>query len=1168
MSIFDPVLTQLNKPLLIEASAGTGKTYSLMHVILRIIVELKVPIERILIVTFTKNATYELKSRLRAKLSEVHNILQNPIQIKKSSDPTLDRQISSWTNGKDEQEILALSELIKTALDQIDDASVYTIHSFCQRMLQQYAFSSIAAFDLENSEADDLFAQTIDEVVRSEAKKIDDLQTRSLFLKATKDFKNYLNYLSKVTLAHDQIKFDISNCYEIEKDGKVIKTIPLKADQMSQALTNFCVEAPKKFKKLKAQKGVFTYDDLLVQTEENLRKTADSKEGLSLAQIISNAYDAVLIDEFQDTDSIQYSIFKTIFIDNPKEGRPVIFVGDPKQSIYGWRSAEIECYLEARDSMASTSELTTNYRSTPGLVEAANAFFTSESFINKKLSYTDIESVEKNLPLFKRRKEDGYFEPQTPFEVWLEPEKEKMPAKKFHELEDWAVAEDIAKLLSGDYYIYSRGKLRPLCNGDIAILVRKRFEAYGVIKKLAERHIRCIIDDRQNVLKTGEATEILRILQAMENIKSNQAMNAARATRIFGEKLSSILTNEDARLNARLIVERANKVFSSKGVLAAFTEIFNEFKIEERLLKQSVGERALTNYQHVLDLLYKQNRKIKTISGLIRWMQKNKVREEDVSLRRESDADLVRIETIYQCKGLEYPVVYMIRSGAGHTEDAPAVIVSQDKKEYTFNSIYGNKLETDSFPKLEESIRLSYVAFTRASCRLVIPMFYNRADKPDNGIYLAHTNWGTPKCPIFQILAPDPKSRLEKHKALFEGLPAKLQGIDVKEKLRKGINNSSIAGKVLDRDIDSFVAGKVLCDYDVNKDVSTITPVAVAPALNLDASDPASRKINWIQTSFTRLTKDLPWSKEAPALDEVSDEESEQSIVEQGSSVKTDDDLLGRKPQSVSALTYGDFLHKLIEKTDFSLARNMEGNQKTLLRQVSTELIRFSIEKPETEELKKHAGDITEMLGHVLQTHAFEDMPNFRLCDLDRNERFSEMDFLITTGKPKPGRRALTGKDLGQMLALFDDSYKGLDLSNTDMTGYLNGSIDLTFFAEDKFWIIDWKSNLISPNPSDYTEKLLDQAMTAHHYTLQYLLYTIALKRFLEVRLGITNGYDKIGGIAYFFLRGVHKDHPMRGIFFRRPNKNIIDCLDDVLKNGFSEEIVNHYHSKAGESNG
>ncbi len=1162
MSIFDPVLTQLNKPLLIEASAGTGKTYSLMHVILRIIVEQKVPIERILIVTFTKNATYELKSRLRAKLAEVHNILQNPMQIKKASDPTLNRQISSWTDGKSEQEIIAISELIKTALDQIDDASVYTIHSFCQRMLQKYAFSSMTAFDLENSEADDLTAQTIDEVVRSEAKKIADLQTRSLFLQATDDLKYYLEYLSKVSLTRNQIKFDISDYPKI----KTGKNVPIKADQMSQALTNFCVEAPKKFKKLKAQKGVFTYDDLLVQMEENLRKTAASGEGLSLAQTISNAYDSVLIDEFQDTDSIQYSIFKTIFIDHLKENRPVIFVGDPKQSIYGWRSAEIECYIEARDSMASTTELTTNYRSTPGLVEAANAVFSSNSFINKKLSYTNIDSVEKNLPLFKKRAEDGNFEPQTPFELWLEPADKKMKADKFRELEDWAVAEDIAKLLSGDYYIYSRNGLRPLRNGDIAILVRKRKDAFGVIKKLAERHIRCIIDDRQNVLETEEATEILHILQAMENIKSNQAMNAARATRIFGEKLSSILTNEDARLNARRIIEQANKIFSTKGVLAAFTEIFNEFKIEERLLKQSVGERSLTNYQHVLDLLYVQNRKVKTVSGLIRWMQRNKVREEDVSLRRESDADLVRIETIHQCKGLEYPVVYMIRSGAGHQEGEPMVTISKDKKEYTFHSAYGNKLELDSFPELEESIRLTYVAFTRASCRLVIPMFYNKVSKPVDGVYPFYNRWGP--CPLLQVLAPDPKSALEKHKALHEDLPIKLQGIDVREQLREGISKSSLAGKVLDCDIDSYVAGKVICDYDENKDLSVITPVAIAPALDLYASDPASRKINWIQTSFTRLTKDLPWSKEAPALDEVSEGESEQGMVEQSSLARTDDDLLSRKPQSVSALTYGDFLHKLIEKTDFSLARNMEGNQKTLLKQVSTELIRFSIEKPETEELKKHAEDITKMLGHALQTHAFEGMPNFRLCDLNRNERFSEMDFLITTGKPKPGRKVLTGKDLGQMLAGFDNSYKGLDLSNTDMTGYLNGSIDLTFFAEDKFWIIDWKSNLLSPNPNDYTEKLLDQAMTAHHYTLQYLLYTIALKRFLEVRLGIANGYDKIGGIAYFFLRGVHKDYPRRGIFFRRPNKNIIDCLDDVLRNGFSEEIVNHYHSKAGESNG
>ncbi len=1155
---FDAIHTSLDEPLLIEASAGTGKTYSLMHLILRILVEKRVPVTKILVVTFTRNATSELKARLRARLFEVFELLtsikDDRSAVSRIADPTLRDQIALWIKNKDDEAFDEIKDLIENALVNVDDASIFTIHSFCQKMLQDYAFSSKNSFSFEIEDRDDLTVQATDTAVRRVSKSLPH-EERLAFL-GNPDFLTFLNHATSLTKTRpvaNQVRF-----WPNETDEDTAQD----DSPLTKAFGSFLQEAQKELEILKDKNRIISFNDILVKMEMKVQDP-------DFRKAVSDAFDAVLIDEFQDTDAIQYSIFRTLFLENAKEGRPVIFVGDPKQSIYSFRSADIDTYFQARQRIGNTGELTRNFRSTPGLVEVINSIFKSYSFLNPNLGYSNISFSDGKLPLLRKTPE-GALIPVTPFEFWQIEGSGPLLLDLAHHLEDELIAEDIAKLLSSEVYVGSLK--RRLAPSDIAVLVRKRYDAKGIVEELAKRNIRCIFKEREDILGSDEAVEILFILKAMENPKSRTALTAARSTHIIGERLKSVLSDQTAALKLRIALDKANQIFFSRGILSAFTALFSDFDVENRLLRQRNGERRLTNYRHVLDLLHEKNRKLKTISGLVRWLETEPVSKSDArEPRRESDADLVRIETIHNSKGLEYPVVYTPRvvpyesnrrnirrilKGKDSNGENLYTYLTKDPDKETQKLMFAPEVQKAH----EEEVRLLYVALTRASCRLVVPLFYRRK-KPakDNlpNFYVNHQNAAI----LHALLGANPNYK-ELNKRLMQDLPTAFNKLNpsVQAALRKGLGGSDFAGLVSDDDIDRFEIADF--KYVPLAGLNSMTTIAISKNDHLSAAKAAFRKSDWWQTSFTGLVRNIPFTKEAPALDEdLSGEENGEDRPEETTPApaEQEEDLLRFKKPGISAAAYGDFLHKLLERTNFSYATDFEANRADMQRHVKNELIRFGIEKEGDPSIDDHAQALTTMLGHVLRTKAFKDMPNFRLCDLPQGNRMPEMDFLISTRKPAKGREPLTAKRLGSMLERLNPSYKGLNLSDADMTGFLTGSIDLAFLTDGKFWIIDWKSNFLSPNLSDYQGKFLDQAMDKKHYKLQYLLYTVALKRFLEVRTGIKDGYKIIGGCAYFFLRGVNENNPFRGIFFDRPDPAVIACLDDALLNGYSEAAVNRY---------
>lgn len=1128
---FDAATTPIEGRMLLEASAGTGKTYSLMRVLLRLLVEKGIELDRILVVTFTNAATDELSSRLRSNLTELIE------QIRLKKDGSFNDLLDSWEEKKySSTEILAK---LQTALNKIDDAAIFTIHGFCQRILQDFVFSSKGNYDFEIGDDSDAKDKALTTFLRTNLPKAyPTCPTEQLSLARDIPWADILSTAA-----------GLSRTKPLSQQMKLMKDAKNKPEEETNQFFNaFIDQATKRYEENKKADRLFTFDDLLIEAEERIVKDSD------FTKAIRNLYGAALIDEFQDTDPIQYSIFKHLFLDDPENSKPVIFVGDPKQSIYRFRNASLETYLKANKEINNTYQLVKNYRSTPGIIAGVNEYFnptgkgTRGGFLNPKLPYSPVQFNKKKLPLLIER--NGKLEPLSSFAFWSNADTPALSnAETLRDMEAFAIAEEIEFLLEEKVF-YEGRRLRP---SDIAILVAKRFHADKVIEQLRKRGIRTLRSSNENVLCSKEAHELKSVLEAMYDPRDTRIVAAAQATRIFGDSLDDLLNNDAASAQARLLLENAAKIYEKNGIIAAVSNLFANAKTEERLLQYG-GERALTNYQHILELLHQQHSTIDSLQGLLRWLkQEQKKSNDSYTLRRETDSDVVRVETIHSSKGLQYPVVYYldrpisVSKAQEFRDDATGVITFYETEQ---------KAPDDFVEKsYEESMRLLYVAMTRATARVVLPYFFK---KTKSGA--PHGSVGG-KYPLAQAISGETSGGM----TIIDGLNR------LRDALRpNGVSAGEVRKALLDEITEQSKTGAHLlalseaalndyCPFDIRFDFepgklgeSDVFFRKQSEHLVLRAGDGARQYSSWVSSSFTSLLRTMEAQNSAVITDETEASESEEPVLE-----PKEEDIFEVLKGSQSATEFGTKVHELLEKIFGSGFQNWKIKVDKFLDD------RFKgFVVPETEERKAEIETKTEELfENLFEAKILPSAPGFHLAQLFENLKDCrpELKFMLSVGAPIKGRERLTASLLAETLTTFDSRYKDFHLSDLDMRGYLTGSIDLAFAADGKYWVIDWKTNKIDYRnnaPDLYTPEAVDALMKNNHYGLQLTLYLVALKRMLEVRLNLPEGtgYRAIGGAIYCFLRGIDKN--ARGTYFERPKDALIECLDDFLKNGFSRELL------------
>lgn len=1165
---------------LIEASAGTGKTYSLAFLYLRLLLGIgesgdervkPLSVQNILVVTFTKAATEELRYRIR------QNIYQLRMACTLGDHPDSNyKHLLDLIDDKD----LAATRLLY-AEQSMDEAAIFTIHSFCQRILTTYAFESGSLFKktLVNDESqlylqqvsdfwreyftpmpeaiaaiiwqcwydpeallaaiypyinrelpsnivttsiplfDKILAfhQTnIDQITAVKARwlehvaDIENIIVRSGVSKRSYTKSNLPRWIDRVSqwaseptedyhIPDELIKFSQTELNSKTDDDKnapahdvfndIEHLLSISMNLSDAILFDIVLDVRQRIQKEKAALAQMGFDDLL----NDLHQALLSHNGLFLANQISAQYPVAMIDEFQDTDPIQYQIFNRVYA--KQKNTLLLFIGDPKQAIYGFRGADIFTYIKAKLAVNYQFTMTTNWRSTPDMVDAVNGLFTlsSNPFIYKQIPFIAMNSAESNKE--KAFIVDG--QRISALNCYLLPEN----ITSSQDYIDYAAeycAQQISHWLSAkSYFINGEISEKAISSSDIAILVRTGREAEIIQQKLKKRRIKSVyVSNHQSVFESLEAREILRILQAVLTPTHEGNLRSALATRLIGASMAEIDNlSFDPDALEKLVEEfrEYQIIWLRYGVLVMLRRLMNHRHLAENILCLDDGERIITNFMHLGELLQESAQEFDTPHALLRWLVKqinspdqNAINHEQ---RLESDENLINIITIHKSKGLEYPIVFLPFIGL-HRESTSLIYHDPD----TYETQYAYQLSTETKEliyqeRLAEDLRLLYVALTRS-------------------IY--HCSFA-------------------------------LAGLKRGKSKRLSLNQSAIGYLLLDSENDDYAtlhaqltALKHTHVTDIQLPISASMIDQSNPELSQYHANTFHRKLDqtWRVTSYSGLQYASSYESNQsahfmgdilPAFDnEVLDDVSKIS----------DDTLLLESPDGEDLPLYdihhfpkgaivGTLLHESFEKMDF-----VQPNTSRVTEQL---IMKLNLDE-------KWQQPMMEWFNSVLISPLTSGLS---LSQLSFSQRLNELQFYL------PIRNQVEAIKLDHLCKQYDELSRQCEsLSFSTVQGMLKGFIDMIFEWQGKYYIVDYKSNYLGESEQAYTQDAMAKAMCEHRYDLQYQLYTLALHRYLQTRIPDYQYETHVGGVYYLFLRGMQVSNEYHGVFYTKPDGQFIKQLD------------------------
>lgn len=1266
----DPLAIDLTGTSLIEASAGTGKTYTIATLFLRLLLERELSVGEILVLTYTRAATSELRNRIRRRIADALCAAETDDF---ESDLVLRNLLGGDHSGTALQSARASAiRRLGTALADFDEAAILTIHGFCQRVLQENAFESRSSFDVEllvdqdaliSEIVADYWARSLegeseafirylanqkttpDSLVRlanrasaaepptlvpgsmsANREQFAELEahwSRSLaevrgsWKKFVSEIISQLHRAAEEKILKNNVykPAQISETYSREMDrvlaefspglglsSKVFKRFtPAKlagsvskgnnppehpffdacgdlfaADEaLCSVLEAQRIEFERRMIEVveresrirKERKGQQSYDDLLRAVASALYREG----GQALAARLGRQYRAALIDEFQDTDRLQYQIVRSIWHRdlgasdvtsndasskddsdaNSEDSRPALFlIGDPKQAIYGFRGADVYAYLMAKaDAGNRCFTLGTNWRSDPSMILAVNTLFgqAESPFGLEGIPFDPVSA----RPGAKDELEGSQVHSGMPtaLEILFASSSEVALLGKAGDpsLLSQRVAEQIAGLVRSDSTISGK----PVRPNDIAVLCRTNRQTEVICRELRRIGIPAALLGSASVFETDEAGELGTLLAAIAAPGSAPRVRAALATRIFGqtgETLEQLQRSQDLDSDRQvdrqmeeawdawlLRFGRWHKVWLERGFIQMFHQLFREARVHARLLSLEDGERRLTNFLHLAELVEQailngQLGQRASIEWLARVRGDRSFRDNAVGdegeLRLESDADAVKVVTLHKSKGLEYPIVYCPFLWAG-------VSLRDDEKKWVrFHDLERASqivLDLGSDAKEEhqelavaeavaESTRLLYVALTRAKhrCCVVWGKFPRADSSPLTRLF-------HPKLHHLDQPQPDPDRDSSPPTSL-----AKMDDDAMRAELQLLIDASQ--GSIGLRELGSQTA------------LHETPPVAAREL----ARAPVTREISlgWRHSSFSALTGSE--SHRTHGLSRTREEGLDYDAVAESptlglSSGAEAEVMLNSFPAGAAA---GTMLHSILEQLDF---------ENSCLDQ-SRDIVALALELHGFE--PSWHGLLCRALDRITKTRWSKDGPS--LADLPLSRRLDELEFLLPVasrvrhGGPSQG---LSVADLSGVFRRharddFQQQYaeRLAELQFEPLSGYLKGFIDLVFEWKGRFYLVDYKSNHLGSSPGNYTAAGLEAPMSEHHYVLQYHLYTVALDRYLALRLP---GYDyerHFGGAYYLFLRGMDPDLAVGcGVYFDRPTREFVAALSEHL---------------------
>ncbi|MDQ3671374.1 MAG: UvrD-helicase domain-containing protein, partial [Actinomycetota bacterium] len=500
--------------------------------------------------------------------------------------------------------------------------------------------------------------------------------------------------------------------------------------------TAFIRETDRAFEQEKRRRHALAFDDLLRRVHGGL---VDPATGRHLVNAIRARYDVALIDEFQDTDALQYPIFSTAF-----SGHPLFLIGDPKQSIYGFRGADVHVYMRAAEDARESFTLSTNYRSTPTLISALNRLFgrATRPFLHdeKRLAYVAVTADDR------AQDADNPLKDRAPALCWwlIEGDDRKpISNTKAHERFHEEIADEIVRLLEGRV----KDLRREVLPREIAVLVRTNWEARALQRELSAAGVPSVLRGSGDILESEEMSELARILGAVVAPADPRAIRGALATAIWGKDARSFAALAEPHREAewQQMTEdlgEARDIWRRHGFLRMAEGLLDKLGAAQRLLGYVDGERRLTNLRHAVEVLHAAEQSgRRSPEGLLLWLAQTRGTKatdaERRELRLESDAEAVQISTIHLSKGLEYGIVFCTSLWNPHKDKDGPVLARLDDETVVYD-LGSEKLEEHrglaAAEGLAEELRLTYVALTRAKYRCYVGLAATKDASPRSAL--------------------------------------------------------------------------------------------------------------------------------------------------------------------------------------------------------------------------------------------------------------------------------------------------------------------------------------------------------------------------------------------------------------------------------------------------
>lgn len=1016
--------------------------------------------------------------------------------------------------------------------------------------------------------------------------------------------------------------------------NKLKKQVKLKQEEQDviykEISFNIAVTMHRRFKEICTSYNVISLDQVLFELAECLCTSSENEtirdRANNLSNLLRRRYPVALIDEFQDTDPIQFEIFNSIYFKDTSNNSVCYLIGDPKQSIYRFRGSDINSYNKAKLSIEAKKgkryELPTNYRSSSAIVEGVNAIFKevpskeapsvapdypylSNAFkydvnyldCNISFSPADFDINNKGTGIIFGDDENTLIN-NTVVNIELElDEKKNIKSDTLRKVVARAAAEDISKCLRTARFSDTKEKVKP---GDIAVLVRTGKESQEIINALREINIPAVYySDKSSVLfeyennhgsitrKPSEAAlNIIYLMEAVCDFTKKEKLARLYGSNLISQDFNEFkeIINTDKIDEEILLLSECLKKWESFGFATAFFYFLMKKDLFIRIMSLDSGERALTDYVHISEIIQTQHGKIRGAKSQMLWFKdmlfssENDYYDSDFEKKRlESEKSLVKIYTIHSSKGLQFPLVFLpyLYNVEGSMDESVKSICGANRKIYTyfdpkkqhlsitFNEDFSviktdnkdiNAKEIVHQEVLQENVRLAYVALTRA--------------KRANFIYIPRDNFKVQNKNIdsaFRAIITPKNKDYSNLKAIDSKDPIISDLFSPEEKkMTELLDNAVFKMNSYQGVIDENKEEESKTEYDDPKDL--LKDIKISDCFSIHS-------YSSIKGAHAHGT----------ALDNNNEEDKSKEKTADKNEIKLDDIRLNfARSHGVKANDAGVIFHKLMElilqngkllyelnseinsgiKNSDNLSeilyKHYIGSNDKLLSaeelRLKSKILSFKFSDKENKDFFKW---VVEVLLTDIKLTKDENGLTSNLIKLSPSSCACEMEYYLPSKKGSHIELNKICNDLHvQVFGPQENSISSV--KEMDFKGYVKGEMDLVaqFEEHGPFYLIDYKTNYLGNKLSDYGENSIAKSIFDSGYDVQILLYSIALHRFLKNTVenycddkgDAKKGYEELfGGVIYLYVRGMTPKDKKYGVFYVKPDLELIEKLDKEL---------------------